>query len=123
MSKTVELKLRESAEIESEVFIMFAPGSFAPEFISQSEKNGKKIWIFDTNKYYEYALRTRWIYVHPEKHYTTNPLRYVGKYTHTEEYGGTGDGRRSVNYFNDNGIVNAIQDNYDAPVCFREVIY
>ena len=107
---------------EIEVFIMFAPGIFKPEFISETEKGGKKIWIFDTNKCYEYGLRTRWTYTHPEKHYTTNTLKYVGKYTHTEEYGMIGEGRRSVNYFNDNGKINSIQDNYDTPVCFREVI-
>ena len=35
---------------EIEVFIMFAPGIFKPDFISESEKGGKKIWIFDTTK-------------------------------------------------------------------------
>ena len=107
---------------EVEVFIIFAPGVFKPEFISESEKVGKKIWIFDTTKFYEYGICTRRTYTHLEKYYTTNSLQYVGKYTHTEVYGMFGEGHRSVNYFNDNGTINSIKDNYDTPVCFREVI-
>ena len=59
-------------------------------FLNQ-KREVKKIWIFDTTKCYEYGLRTRWIYTHPEKHYTTNTLKCVGKYTHTEEYGMFGE--------------------------------
>jgi hypothetical protein len=76
---------------------------------------------FDENKCYEFALKTRSQGRWPnEKHYTTNPLQYLGRYTHSEEWG-YHDNHGGAEYFDDNGKVNRIEYDYEGKTCFREV--
>ena len=76
---------------------------------------------FDTSKCYEFALKTKTVGRYPnEKYYTTNPLKYLGKYTHSEEWG-YGDGHGGAENFNDNGVKHRIVYDYEGKTCFREV--
>lgn len=76
---------------------------------------------FDKNKCYEFALKTRSEGRWPnEKHYTTNPLQYLGMYTRSEEWG-YNDNHGGAEYFDDNGEVNRIEYDYEGKTCFREV--
>ena len=72
---------------------------------------------FNTNKCYEYALKTRTQGIYPnEKYYTTNNLQYLGKYIKSESFG-YGDGGSYFEYFENCKI----QYDYDGNTCFREV--
>lgn len=76
---------------------------------------------FDTNKYYEFAIKTRTEGNYPnQKYYTTNEPKYLGKYVKSEEWG-WGDGRGGAEYFVDNGVINRIEYDYCGNTCFREV--
>ena len=76
---------------------------------------------FDTSKCYEFALKTKTVGRYPnEKYYTTNPLKYLGKYTHSEDWG-YGDGHGGAENFNDNGVKHRIVYDYEGKTCFREV--
>lgn len=76
---------------------------------------------FDTSKCYEFALKTKTVGRYPnEKYYTTNPLKYLGTYTHSEDWG-CGDGHGGAENFNDNGVKHRIVYDYEGKTCFREV--
>ena len=48
-----------------------------------------RIIKFDKDKCYEVALKTKTEGKWPnQRYYTKNPLKYVGKYTHSERWGG-----------------------------------
>ena len=74
---------------------------------------------FDTSKYYQFALWTRTEGVFPNQRYYANVLRYLGKYTHSERWG-FGDDASGAEYFDDNGVVNRIEYDYEGKTCFRE---
>jgi len=78
---------------------------------------------FDTEKYYFFALKTKTVGFWPnEKHYTTNPLQYVGRYVRTVHSGGIwGDGRSSTYIFDNNGEEVSIEPDYHGRTCFIEV--
>jgi len=76
---------------------------------------------FNQNDCYEYALYTRREGRYPnEKYYTTNPLQYLGKFTHNEEWG-YGDQHGGAHNFNDNGTPHRIVLDYEGKTCFRKV--
>jgi len=76
---------------------------------------------FDTNKCYEFALKTRTVGTYPnDKHYTTNKLQYLGKYTHGERWG-YGDGRGGAENFDNERVKTRIVYDYEGTTCFREV--
>ena len=76
---------------------------------------------FDTSKCYEFALKTRTEGNFPrEKHYTTNKLRYLGKYTGREDWG-YGDNSGGAVTFVNGEETNRIVYDYDGKTCFREV--
>jgi hypothetical protein len=76
---------------------------------------------FDTNKCYEFALATRTEGRYPnKKYYSTNPLQYLGKYTHSERWG-VGDSSGGATNFINNNKKTRILHEYDESDCFREV--
>ena len=77
---------------------------------------------FDKDKRYEFALKTRTSGSYPdEKHYTINPLQYLGKHVSSETWG-YGDGRGGAENFEDaNGKTRIVYD-YEGRSCFREVV-
>ena len=76
---------------------------------------------FDKDKSYEFALETRSEGVWPnDKHYTTNKLVYLGRYTHSEDWG-YGDNHGGAENFDDNGKKNRIVYDYEGKTCFREI--
>jgi hypothetical protein len=77
---------------------------------------------YDTEKCYFFALKTKTVGFWPnEKHYTTNPLQYVGRYVRTVHSGGIwGDGRSSTYIFDNNGEEVSIESDYDGRTCFIE---
>jgi hypothetical protein len=77
---------------------------------------------FDTEKYYFFAQKTKTVGFWPnEKHYTTNPLQYVGRYVRTVHSGGIwGDGRSSTYIFDNNGEEVSIEPDYHGRTCFIE---
>lgn len=81
-----------------------------------------RILPFDTSKEYEYAMYTsregRWP---NERFFTTNPLKFLGKYTHSERFGYCGDGSRGVEHFVHNGEKTSVEYDYEGRTCFREV--
>jgi hypothetical protein len=75
---------------------------------------------FDTNKCYEFALKTWTVGTWPnEKHYTTNKLQYLGRHTHSERWG-YGDGGGGAENFDDAGSITRIVYDYEGRTCFRE---
>ena len=81
-----------------------------------------RIIKFDKDKCYEVALKTKTEGKWPnQRYYTKNPLKYVGKYTHSERWGGFGDGSSGAENFDDNGTKNRIVYDYEGNICFREV--
>ena len=80
-----------------------------------------RLTIFDTNKCYEFALKTRTVGSYPnEKHYTTNKLQYLGKYTHSERWGYR-DGSGGAENFDNDGTKTRIVYEYEGTTCFREI--
>jgi len=72
---------------------------------------------FDANKCYEFALYTRTTGRWPdEKYYTTNPMKYLGKWISSEEWG-WGDNHGGAETFEKHRIVL----DYAGKSCFREV--
>jgi len=74
-------------------------------------------------KYYETAEATRrtgnWDSM---RYFTTNPVRYMGKFLYHERTG-YHDASRSWAYFeDDNGKIINIEYSYEGNTCFREVI-
>lgn len=78
-----------------------------------------RLTTFDKNKCYYFALKTKTTGVYPDEKHYSNELRYVGRYTHSE-FWGFGDGASGAEYFNDNGIVNRIEYDYEGNTCFKE---
>jgi hypothetical protein len=79
----------------------------------------------EVGKYYEYAECTEKIGSYSEnndKYFTTNPLRYVGKYIKHERYG-WGDNADHFAIFDNKGEEIRIEYSYEGNTCFREVIY
>lgn len=77
---------------------------------------------FDKNKNYEFAFRTKTTGLWPnERHFTTNPLTFLGKYVRSERWGGSGDGSSGAEVFDNNGVITRIEYDYDGKTCFRVV--
>lgn len=77
---------------------------------------------FDPNKEYESALYTTRVGRWPnERYFTTNPLKYLGKYSRSTRMGGFGDGSRCSEYFINNGVEVEVEYDYEGKLCFREV--
>jgi len=94
--------------------------------MSEKEVEVFRLCQFEKNKYYAFALKTRterWKGSTFEKHYTTNPLQYLGKHTHSETWGESGDGRGGAENFDDNERKTRIVYDYDGKTCFLEVPY
>lgn len=73
----------------------------------------------------EYTRKTG-IYYNDEVHigpdsqfFTTKPLRYVGRFLRTERYG-SGDGRTTTSFFDDNGTINRVDYTYEGTTSFVE---
>jgi hypothetical protein len=81
-----------------------------------------RILDFDCNKNYEFAFYTtregRWP---NEKYFTTEPLKFLGKYCRSERWGGFGDGAGGAEVFVHNGTENRVVYDYEGKTCFREV--
>lgn len=76
---------------------------------------------FDSNKYYETAEYTRQEGRYPDiKYYTVKPVKYLGRYIRSERWG-FHDNSGGAENFDDNGIQNRVEYNYDGSTCFREV--
>lgn len=88
-----------------------------------SETEVYKLSEFDKNKNYEFALRTRTIGLWPnEQHFTTNQMKFLGKYVRSERWGGWGDGSSGAEIFDNNGVTTRIEYDYDGRTCFRVVV-
>ena len=91
----------------------------------QSENN--KVEVFRTlefvpGKEYEYAFyTTREGHWPNERYFTTNPLKYLGKYAYSKRFGGFGDGSRGSEHFINDGIKVEVEYDYEGKTCFREV--
>lgn len=80
-----------------------------------------RILDFDPNKNYEFAFYTNMEGLWPnERYFTTEPLKFLGTYCHSERWG-FGDGSGGAEVFNDNGVINRVEYDYDGRTCFREV--
>lgn len=89
---------------------------------SQEEIEVFRMSLFSKEKEYEFALKTRTHGRWPnEKHYTTNPLRFVGKYLRSEDNGGLYDNSGGSEVFLLNGKEVKIVLDYEGHTCFREV--
>ena len=80
-----------------------------------------RIVEFNATQTYSFALKTRsegkWPNV---KHYSTHPLQYLGKYTHSERWG-YGDNGGGAENFDDHGIKTRIVYDYAGNTCFRSM--
>ena len=56
-----------------------------------------------------------------ERYFTTDKLRYVGKFLRTERYG-SGDGMTATSFFDDNGIINLVEYTYKGTTSFLEYL-
>jgi len=76
---------------------------------------------FDPTKSYEFALYTHREGIWPnERHFTTEPLKFLGKYCHSERWGMFGDGAGGAEVFDNNGVINRVVYDYEGRTCFRE---
>jgi hypothetical protein len=76
---------------------------------------------FDRDKCYAFALKTRTEGKSPNaKHFSTNPLQYLGKYKKSDRWV-AGNGSGGAEFFDDNGKENRIELDYGGKTCFREV--
>ena len=81
-----------------------------------------RIIEFSKEKEYFFALKTRSEGKWPkQKHYTTNPLQYVGKYVRSERWG-YGDGSGGAEIFNLDGKQVRIELDYEGRTCFKETL-
>jgi hypothetical protein len=90
--------------------------------MSKTEIEVYRVIEFSPDKNYEFALKTRSECGIPNttKHFTTNPLEYVGKYVRAERRG-RGDGGECTYVFDNNGVEIRIELDYEGRSCFREV--
>jgi hypothetical protein len=80
-----------------------------------------RLYNFSKDKDYEFALKTRTEGLWPqERHFTTNPLQYVGRYDRSERWG-WGDGSGGAEIFILKGKEVRIILDYEGNSCFREV--
>jgi hypothetical protein len=71
--------------------------------------------------FYKTALATRRIWINNEwRYFTTNPLRYVGKFVRSEHQG-YGDGGRYAEIYDNGGKEIRIDYDYDGMTCLVEV--
>lgn len=76
---------------------------------------------FDKNTNYEFALYKERHGTWPnERHYAeAGSLKFLGKHTHSERWGGFGDGAGGAENFDNNGVATRIVYDYDGKTCFR----
>ena len=78
-----------------------------------------RISIFEKNVNYSFAMRTRTEGNWPnQKHYTTNPLKLVGKHMNSARFG-YGDQSGGSETFEYNGIKTEIVYDYEGNTCFK----
>jgi hypothetical protein len=76
-------------------------------------------WIVGQS--YSFALYTRREGKYPnEKYYTTNELKYIGKYVKTQHTGGYRDNSQYIEIFDDNGIEVIVPLDYEGRSCFKK---
>jgi hypothetical protein len=74
---------------------------------------------FDKNVNYSFALKTRTEGRWPnEKHYTTNPLQFLGKHVNSTRWG-YGDQGGGSETFDDNGKITEIIYDYNGCTSFK----
>lgn len=75
---------------------------------------------FDKNIEYGYAYYTKKEGKYPnEKYYTTNKIKYVGKYKESVSWGHFGDGHCGCEVFiNDKGELTNVEYDYEGKLCF-----
>jgi hypothetical protein len=101
--------------MEIEVFRLMEP-SARRDFPNYPENK-----FFSVDKCYEYALYTRRSGSWPnERHFTTHPMQYVGRYVRSSRWG-YGDNRGGAEVFNNNGTEVSIALDYEGRASFREV--
>ena len=89
--------------------------------------NDNRVEVFRTvefvpGKEYEFAFyTTREGHWPNERYFTTNPLKFLGKYMYSKRYGGSGDGSRGSEHFINDGIKIEVEYDYEGKTCFREV--
>lgn len=79
---------------------------------------------FDINKSYGYAYKTKTVGNFPnEKYYSTHTLEPLGKYTHSERWGGNwGDGIGGAeNFIDSKGRKIRIEYDYNGDLCFAQI--
>ena len=75
----------------------------------------------EVGKFYYTAEYTKKVGTYPNyQYYTTNPLRYVGKFLRTERYG-SGDGMTATSFFDDKGTINRVVYTYEGTTSFVEL--
>ena len=80
--------------------------------------------ILIPGKYYETALHTRRIGIHPnEKFFTINKIEYVGKFISYERSGFYGDAPPPPALFDNAGKTEKVYFTYEGTRCFREIIH
>ncbi len=88
--------------------------------------DNNKVEVFRTvefvpGKEYEFALYTTREGNWPnERYFTTNPLKYLGKYMYSKRFGGFGDGSRGSEHFIKDGLKVEVEYDYEGKTCFRE---
>jgi len=89
---------------------------------SNSKVEVFRIVKFVPGKEYEFAFYTTREGIWPnERYFTTNPLKYLGKYTYSKRFGGFGDGSSGSEHFINDGNEVEVEYDYEGKTCFREV--
>lgn len=77
-----------------------------------------RLCSFEKNIVYYFALYTRSEGRYPnQRYFTTNSLQCVGKHIRSESWG-MGDGGGGAEYFDNNGIIERIEYDYEGTTCF-----
>jgi hypothetical protein len=80
-----------------------------------------RLSTFDPNLNYAFALKTKTVGKWPnEKHYTTYPLQYLGKFVKSARWGWH-DIAGGSEQFDDNGKITEIIYDYEGRTCFTVV--
>jgi len=75
-----------------------------------------KITKFDKNVEYGYAYYTK---KENNKYYTTNEIKYIGKYKESISWGHFGDGHNGCEVFiNNKGVTTRVEYDYEGKLCF-----